>query len=261
MRLPTSLPPGTAATLPLPRVQEDGVDQAHYIRVLATFAQTLITDYGIAEVLHDLADDMAEVLGADGVGLLVCDDRDVLGMVAASDERSAGLDELQVKLGQGPAVRAFTERVPIEVPDLAATPLGEFGALATDAGLRSAAAWPMIVQGRCIGALGCYRKDGGLLTGEHAAAGATLAASACAFVLNARALDSALTLAEQLRQALDSRVIIEQAKGKLSAQLGLDVRAAFELMRHYSRNNRIKLHEVASQVVTDQLVLKLGPPD
>jgi hypothetical protein len=55
--------------------------------------------------------------------------------------------------------------------------------------------------------------------------------------------------AAQLQRALDTRVVIEQAKGVLAERLGCDVNAAFEVLRHAARNTRTSVHELAAQVV------------
>jgi AmiR/NasT family two-component response regulator len=114
------------------------------------------------------------------------------------------------------------------------------------------------VQGRCIGTLLLRGGAPVDLGPEERDAAETLAASAAAYVLNCRALDDAVTLAAQLQQALDSRVVIEQAKGKLSAQLGVEPARAFEALRRHSRNGGLRLADVAAAVVEDRL--RLAPP-
>lgn len=235
------------------------VDQARLAQVLGRIAQTLITDYGVAEVLDDLARECLPLLEVRGAVIVLTDLGEQLRVAAASDDESALVHTSEIQEGTGPSQRAYAEAVPVLIPDLGLAE-GAFAATARDAGVHAVAALPMIVHDRRIGALTLHRAAPGAFSPAAVDAAGTLAAAATAYVLNARALDGATRLADQLQHALESRVVIEQAKGKLSEQLHMDVGVAFELMRSYSRSNRIKLHVVAQQVMDDALVLRLTPP-
>lgn len=235
------------------------VDQARLARVLGGIAQTLITNYGVSEVLDDLTRECLPLLEARGAVIVLTDPDEHLGVAAASDDESALVHRSEVEDGVGPSQRAYVEAVPVLVPDLGVLD-GPFATAARDAGVQAVAALPMVVHDRRIGALTLHRSAPGVFSPEVIEAAGILAASATAYVLNARALDGATRLADQLQHALVSRVVIEQAKGKLSEQLRMDVGVAFELMRSYSRANRTKLHRVAQQIMDDALVLTLHPP-
>lgn len=235
------------------------VDQARLARVLGGIAQTLITDYGVAEVLDDLARECLPMLEVRGAVILLTDPDEQLRIAAASDDETALVHASEVRDGKGPGQRAYAEAAPVLIPDLGLAE-GPFAAAARDAGVHAVAALPMIVQDRRIGALTLHRAAPGAFSPAAVDAAGTLAASATAYVLNARALDGATRLVDQLQHALESRVVIEQAKGKLSEQLKMDVGVAFELMRSYARSHRTKLHVVAQQVMDDALVLTLTPP-
>ncbi len=120
-------------------------------------------------------------------------------------------------------------------------------------------AFPLQIHDRRVGTLAVHRDEPGGLDDDAVEACRTLAASAAAYIVNARALDAATTLNEQLHYALESRVVIEQAKGRLSEQLGMDVTAAFELIRKHARHQRLRLRDVATDVMDGSLVLRLTP--
>lgn len=235
------------------------VDQAGLAQLLAHIAQTLITDYGVSEVLDDLTRDCVPLLGVRGSVVVLAGPDERLAIAAASDDDSALLHRAEVEEGMGPGQRAYAGAAPVLVPDLRAVG-GSFAAAAGDAGVQAVASLPMVVHDRRIGALTLYRAESGPFPPAVVDAAATLAASSTAYVLNARALDGATRLADQLQAALQSRVVIEQAKGKLAEQLQMDVGVAFELMRSHARSHRMKLQEVARLVMADELALTLAPP-
>ena len=99
-----------------------------------------------------------------------------------------------------------------------------------------------------------------LLLGDRPSLGASdlaiaeaLAGAAAIAVVHQLRLSGALTRAEQLQGALDSRIVVEQATGVLSEYAGIGMGAAFDALRHYARSGRLKLSDVADQVVTRRL--------
>jgi GAF domain-containing protein len=151
---------------------------------------------------------------------------------------------------------AYQTGVPVLAPDLSAeTPFPQFSPAAVDHGLHAVFAFPMRVRGDCIGAINLYRTEPGLLSDEDVEAGTALADAATAYVVNSRTLSSATTLAEQLQYALDARVVIEQAKGKLAGRLGLEPSAAFELLRRVARSSHRPVRDVAQDVMNEKLHL------
>ncbi len=238
------------------------IDHEALANVLAKIAQTLVTEYGIADVLFDLCDDLVRLLGVDGAGVMLTEPEGNLRYAAASDESAALIEGLQIDLDEGPCLQAFRANAAVAVGDLTTSDVfPAFSEHAQKVGIQAVAGYPMSVHGQLIGALGLYRAEAGNFPGEVNDAAQTLAASATAYILNARALDSAVKLADQLQHALESRVVIEQAKGKLSEQVGVDVSAAFEIMRRYARSHGAKLAGVAKDVVDGELMLGLKTPD
>ena len=105
-------------------------------------------------------------------------------------------------------------------------------------GFRSAAGIPMVSNGEMIGVLNCYRRGTGTWSNKDAQAGQLLARVATTYLVNASELGEARKLAAQLQHALDSRVVIEQAKAVLSERLGCAPDVAFEMMRSYAPSIR-----------------------
>ncbi len=72
---------------------------------------------------------------------------------------------------------------------------------------------------------------------------------ASGYILNATARERAETLATQLQHALDSRIVIEQAKGMLSERHGLRPAEAFQRIRMQARSANRRVHDVATDIV------------
>jgi GAF domain-containing protein len=113
-------------------------------------------------------------------------------------------------------------------------------------------AWP---GSRCafddetIGALNIYSREPREWSDEDIAVAVVLADVATTYVLNASKLHDQEQLSEQLQEALESRVVIEQAKGITAQKKSVTVDHAFQLMRGHARNNHASLRMVAEAIV------------
>jgi GAF domain-containing protein len=107
----------------------------------------------------------------------------------------------------------------------------------------------MRLRAQIIGALNLFRATAGPFGDEETRIGQALADVATISLLNERSLRRSETLNEQLQAALNSRVTIEQAKGKLAERLQVDMDQAFELLRNYARSRNRRLSELAREFV------------
>ena len=227
--------------------------------LLKRFARTLIDDYSITELLDSFCSDIAAVLEVDGAGVMLEDEHGDLRFVSASDDLIGSIEALQIELGEGPCRHAYDSGEVTLIPNLSEdTRFPKFSPRAAAAGLCSVQSYALRTDDLCVGALNVYSKTPTTFGDDVAEAGQLLADMCTTYIVNARALSESYKVAGQLQRALDSRVVIEQAKGKLSEQLALSVGDAFEIMRTHARSNGRKLHEVAAEVVEG--TLKLQPP-
>jgi GAF domain-containing protein len=128
----------------------------------------------------------------------------------------------------------------------------ELAAAAADVGIVAVAGIPMHLNGTRLGALDLYHDRPHDWTDDVEAA-RLLAYMATAYVANAARLDQVRHTAEQLQEALDSRVVIEQAKGILAGERNITVDEAFATLRSHARNNHVSLRAVADAVVNLRL--------
>lgn len=228
--------------------------------VLIDFARTLVRPHDVEEVLGRLMDGVVTVLDVWGAGVSLVDDAGQLRFVTATDDVVERLQALEDDVDRGPCREAYDCGVPVTVPDLAAVAerWPRLVAQATAAGVNAVMGVPMAAEGVCIGALNVYGNDPTEFGERQVATAQILADVATGYIVNVRDLDRARELSAQLQAALDSRVLIEQAKGYLAASLNIAVDTAFTILRGYSRHHRIKIHDVAAGVVDGTLLVENG---
>jgi GAF domain-containing protein len=229
--------------------------QQQLVRAFVDLADTLVSDFDVVAHLGVLCERCVEAVELDAAGAALADDRGRLALVAASNERMKALELFEIQTGQGPCADAFGtgELVVAEDLDRAAGRWPRFVPMALREGFHSAAAFPLRSRTQRIGALNVYRPHAGGLDEQELRWLQALADVASIAILHERALRAARVVARQLEQALDRRVVIEQAKGVVGTTLGIDMPAAFESMRRFARQGNRRLHDVAQQLVDGTL--------
>jgi GAF domain-containing protein len=211
---------------------------------------TMVADFDIIDFLHVLTSRSVELLDVSAAGLLLADPRGELRVVAASSEAARLLELFQLQRDQGPCLDCFRSGHPVAAPDLSAEQRWpEFAAAAGRAGFSAVQALPMRLRDQVIGALNLFRAAPGAFDTDSVHVGQALADVATIGLLHERSMRHSDTLNEQLQAALNSRVIIEQAKGKLAERLGIDVNLAFTLLRDQARNRNQRLSDLARAFV------------
>jgi GAF domain-containing protein len=222
--------------------------------LFARFARTLADGYRLQDVIVQLAEDIRATLDVAGAGVMLEDDEGHLRFMSTSDGTLRMLEQLQIELDEGPCLLAYRDAKQVIVSDLSDDPrFMRFGPLAVTAGMRAVYSFPMLQSGTAIGAMNLYRSSPGPLSNEQVTVGQMFTDIASAFIVHAREDDHHALLNRQLQRALDSRVVIEQAKGFVRAKRDVDVRTAFEALRRYARNNSMRLADVAAQVLDGEL--------
>ena len=208
---------------------------------------TMVADFDVIDFLHVLTDRSVQLLDVSAAGLLLADPRGELRVVAASSEAARLLELFQLQNDQGPCLDCFRAGQSVTVADLDAEAdrWPRFAAAARRAGFASVQALPMRLRDQVIGALNLFRAQPGSFDPTDVRVGQGLADVATISLLHERSMRQSETLNEQLQTALNSRVIIEQAKGKLAERLGVDMEQAFSLLRASARTRNRRLSDVA----------------
>ena len=211
---------------------------------------TMVADFDIIDFLHVLTRRSVELLNVSAAGLLLADPRGELRVVAASSEAARLLELFQLQSDQGPCLDCFRSGQPVSATDLGADQRWpRFADAAGQAGFSAVQALPMRLRDQVIGALNLFRGTVGDFDAGTVQVGQALADVATISLLHERSMRRRDTLNEQLQTALNSRVVIEQAKGKLAERLGVDVDQAFTLLRDQARNRNQRLSDLARAFV------------
>lgn len=171
---------------------------------------------------------------------------------AASSETAYRIDQWEYASGCGPCIDALRDGREHYLPDVdSAGPYDGFAAVLAEAGVRSVLGVPLVIAGEVLGALNVYAAQERAFDDETTRAVARhVAAQAATTLHNLRVYDASRTLAQQLEEALESRAVIEQAKGVLMGQRDCSADDAFEMLRRASQRENVKLREVAQRIVT-----------
>jgi transcriptional regulator with GAF, ATPase, and Fis domain len=222
--------------------------------IFVEVADTLVDEFDLIEFLHMITERAAGLVDAAAAGLLLADQRGRLEFVAGTDENVRLLELVQLRNHEGPCLEAFLSGEPVINVNLqdAAERWPHFAPRATDAGFRSVQAFPLRLRSQVIGALNIFSDTmGGDLHGMDASIMQALADVATIGLLQERAVRRGEVLTEQLQGALNSRIIIEQAKGAVAQAGGISVDEAFIAIRGYARRHNRRLTDVAQALVAD----------
>jgi transcriptional regulator with GAF, ATPase, and Fis domain len=213
-------------------------------------ADTLVDDFDVIEFLHTLAQRCVTLLEIDAAGLMLADQRGALHATAASAENARLLELFELQTDAGPCLDAFRTGEPVVNADLHANEhrWPRFAEAAEAAGYVSVHALPLRLRSTVIGALNLFCAQLGSLSEEDIRTGQALADVATIGILAQRNLQQAELLTTQLQTALNSRVIIEQAKGVLAERHQITVDEGFTMLRDYSRGRNRLLSDVARDV-------------
>jgi transcriptional regulator with GAF, ATPase, and Fis domain len=239
-------------------------------RLAQTFvelADTLVGGFDLMEFLHMLTERCVELLEVDAAGLLLADGRGTLQLVAASTEQARVVELFQIQNDEGPCLDSYRTGQPVVVGDMAAADAAarwpRFAAAAREMGFAAVHAIPMRLREQVIGTLNLFGSAPDGLDPAVARAARALVDIATIGILQERAAREHELVTGQLQVALNSRVIIEQAKGILAERMRVTPDQAFIVLRAYSRTNNHPLTQLAGDVIsgTSSIVSASPAPD
>jgi GAF domain-containing protein len=216
-------------------------------------ADTLVAGYDLMEFLQTLTDRCVELLEVDAAGLLLADSRGALRLLAASTEEARVVELFQIQNDEGPCLDCYRTGQAVIVSDIrserTASRWPRFAAATREMGYAGVHAIPMRLRDQVIGTLNLFRASPVALDPAVVVAATALVDVATIGILQERAVRQQEVVAGQLQVALNSRVIIEQAKGVLAERLRVTPDEAFVLLRHYARDHNHPLTQLSGDVI------------
>lgn len=233
------------------------VTQRQVLQTFVRLADTLVDDYDVVDLLQVLVDTCRDLLDTTAAGILLADSRGELEVVASTSEASRLVEMMQLSAEAGPCIESFRSGRRVCVPDIGRTEerWRQFRQAALAQGFRSMDALPLRLRDTTIGTLNLLRSTPGEAEEDDIAAAQAFADVATIGILHERSIRESEVLSSQLQAALNSRIVIEQAKGVVSHTRGVSIDEAFTLMREYARSHSLGLSLVAARIVDRSLRL------
>jgi len=229
--------------------------EGQFLQTFAKLADTLVAGYDVVDLLQMLVDSCRDLLGATAAGILLADEGGELEVVASTSESSRLVEMMQLGAEAGPCIESYFTGQPVIVTDIATSPpeWDRFRASAIEQGFGAVSALPLRLRETTIGTLNLFQNAPGPMDDDDLTAARAFADVATIGILHERSLRESNVVKEQLQNALNSRILIEQAKGVIAHKNTVSVDDAFTLLRSYARSNQRGIAEVAADIVNRRL--------
>ena len=227
------------------------------VETFVSLADTLVDDYDVIDFLQVLAEGCVDLLDVTAAGIMLADPTGTLRHAACSSEQMRLVELFELQVAQGPCFDAFRDRTAIVSNSFEETerrwPMFAPGAVAQ--GFVFVSAVPMRLRAWSVGALNMFSTDRHALSDEDMRVAQGMADVATIGILQQRAIDDANELAGHLEAALESRIVIEQAKGVIAQHDHVSVDEAFARIRGFARATQRLLSATARGIVDGSVPL------
>jgi GAF domain-containing protein len=215
-------------------------------------ADTLVDPFDVIDLLHVLTTRCVELLDVQAAGLMLADAKGMLRVTASSSQAAHLVELFELQHDDGPCLDCYRSGQQVTAPDLteATERWPRFAKRAVVAGYASVQSFPMRLRGEVLGAMNLFGNEPGILTDDQLHLAQAFTDIATISIVQDRLTRDRSLLAEQLEQALRSRVAIERATGIVAGRLTLDVDQAFALMRAGCRRRNRRLSDLAHDIVS-----------
>lgn len=221
------------------------------VTAFVELTDTLVADYDLIELGQKVVDEAVSMSTIAAAGIVLQDANNALHVLTSSSEQGWLLELLQVNVDAGPCLEACRTGEQVLVDDLAVDSARwpDFARGAQERGFQAVFAMPLRLRGERIGAMNLLSRSTGMLSDSDLRVGQALADIATIGILQERLLARSDTVHRQLQIAINTRAIVEQAKGVLAERDGIDMDDAFGTMRTQARETHGRITDVARAVI------------
>jgi GAF domain-containing protein len=231
--------------------------EGQLLQTFAKLADTLVVGYDAVDLLQLLVEACRDLLGATAAGILLANSDDELELIASTSESSRLVELMQLAAEAGPCVTSFETGEMVVVPDIATVrpEWSRFRDSALQQGFGAVYALPLRLRETTIGTLNLFQDEFGQMSDQDLTAARAYADVATIGILHERSLRESGVIQTQLQNALNSRIVIEQAKGVVAHSRSVSMDEAFALIRAHARTNRLGIAHVSAEIVGRRLSL------
>lgn len=225
------------------------------VKTLVQLADSLLDEFDVVELLTVLTDQCVKIIAADAAGLMLRSPEGDLRVMASSSPSMRILELFELQAEEGPCLDCYRSGVGIVNQNLLKNQRRwpHFVPEALGAGFQTVHALPMRLRGSIVGALNLFSRDTELMPAADVEVAQAMTDIATIAILQQRAMVDAKVINDQLNWALNSRIVIEQAKGIVAERLSINVDDAFAILRSHARSHKVQLSSVATEVVEGTL--------
>ncbi|WP_320773824.1 GAF and ANTAR domain-containing protein [Streptomyces sp. CRN 30] len=239
-----------AENQPLTCQEPSALRETRVTAALLDLADTLSDDFDPDDFPYRVVDHCLDLLDISDAGVMLAASDGPLRLIASTSERVRLVELFELDAQEGPCHTAYQQAATVEHPHtVGPSHWPDFTTRAHGAGYRSVHATPIRLRTRTIGVLNLFRHESGPLTTADRHLARALADATAISLLQQAALDHHRTLSAQLQHALDSRNVIEQAKGYLASHLSTDPDTAFTRLRTHARHHHFRLSDLSRRII------------
>lgn len=228
------------------RLKSDIERKTTEIEVISQISKAIATGKDIHEILNIIVKLVADTMKTKICSIMLLDEeRQELIIKATQSLSDEYKNKPNIKVGQSISGLAVKEKTPVTVLDVTKDPRYAYPEIAKKVGIVSMLAVPMMIKEKVIGVINVYTSEEHKFSDEEIKVLQTIANQSAVGIENAKLLETAL----KAREELETRKLVERAKGILMKEKGLSEDEAYRTIHKKSMDTRKTMKEIAQAII------------